>query len=142
MNVNLDALNIALHDLGWTPQEGINPKMKPWVPGSRAPVTIPYGASEDVEIFVPQDSEAPDFERLIGHAVRELSRFAATDIGELLADATMRLEKRLDKVLIHMETRETYSGIVDLDQGIDLFNGMRDMPVSYTHLTLPTNREV
>lgn len=127
MNVNLDALNLALYDLGWIPQEGINPKMKPWAPSTRTQVTIPYGASEDVEIFVPQDSEAPDFERLIGHAVRELSRFTTADIGELLADATMRLEKRLDKVLIHMETREFYSGIVDLDLGIDLFNGMRDI---------------
>ncbi len=127
MNVSLDALNLALYELGWTPQEGVNPKMKPWVPGLQAQIAFDYDDPEEIGIFVPQDSQAPDFDRLIKHAVRELARFATADLDECLTNAAMRLEKRLDKMLIHMETSETYAGIVDFDQGVDLFNGLREM---------------
>lgn len=127
MKPSLDALTMTLYDLGWVAHDGVNPKMKPWTPGSDS-VLSPHGLGpEEIGVFVPQDATAPDFDTLMAHAVGELTRFAAIDVQEHLHDATLRLEKYLDKFRVHAQTDEKYAGIVEFEQGVDLFTGMKNM---------------
>lgn len=124
---SLDALNMTLYDLGWIAHDGQNPKMMPWTPGSDS-VLYSHGlAPEEIGVFVPQDAQAPDFDALMTHAISELTRFAAVDVQEYLHDATLRLEKCLDKFRVHAQTGEKYAGIVNFQQGLDLFSGMKNM---------------
>lgn len=118
---------MTLYDLGWVAHHGPNPKMKPWTPGSDS-VLLSHGLDpEEVGVFVPQDAQAPDFDALIAHAVNELTRISAVDVLEHLHDATLRLEKCLDRFRVHAQTDEKYAGIVEFEQGVDLFTGMKNM---------------
>ena len=127
MKPSLDALTMTLYDLGWVAHNGVNPKMTPWTPGSDSALSSHGLAPEEIGVFVPQDAQAPDFDMLIAHAVNELTRFAAVDVQEHLHDATLRLEKCLDKFRVHAQTGERYAGIVEFEHGVDLFTGMKNM---------------
>lgn len=118
---------MTLYDLGWVAHNGANPKMTPWTPGRDSALFSRGLDPEEIGVFVPQDAQAPDFDMLIAHAVNELTRFAAVDVQEHLHDATLRLEKCLDKFRVHAQTGERYAGIVEFEQGVDLFTGMKNM---------------
>ena len=127
MTPKLEVLNLALHELGWVEHQGLNPKMSPWMPTNLSNLRNQDINIDEVGILVPQDTKAPDFDGLIRHAVKQLTHFVAVNVDDYLSDAALRLEKSLDKVLVHMETPERYAGIVDLDLGVDLFTGMKNM---------------
>ena len=127
MKPSLDALTMTLYDLGWVAHSGVNPKMTPWTPSDESNLLAQHVNLEDIGVLVPQDATAPDFDTLMAHAVSELTRFAAVDVQEHLHDATLRLEKCLDKFRVHAQTDEKYAGIVEFEQGVDLFTGMKNM---------------
>lgn len=127
MKPSLDALTMTLYDLGWVAHDGVNPKMKPWTPGRESSLLAQNFDLEDIGVLVPQDATAPDFDTLMAHAINELTRFAAVDVQEHLHDAMLRLEKCLDKFRVHAQTDEEFAGIVEFEQGVDLFKGMKNM---------------
>ena len=66
-------------------------------------------------------------------------------IGDILVHEGKISDSQLNSALAEQKVRKEKLGTVLLDQGLinekDLVK-VYSMPVSYTHLTLPTNREV
>lgn len=125
MNASIQALTLAMQELGWREEDGDNPRMRLWVPGEQS--GLRYGAEdrEEIAVFVPRDPEAPGADRLTKRAIADLSRVSVANVDERIADAVLRLELHLDKFTIHLETTEERAGVVDFEEGIDLFAGMR-----------------
>lgn len=127
MKLSLDALTMTLYDLGWVAHDGVNPKMKPWIPGPESRLRDRHLRREEIGVLVPQDPTAPDFGMLMEQAVSELTRLAEADVQERLRNSSLRLEESLDVFSVHAQTGEKYAGIVNFQQGLDLLSGMKNM---------------
>lgn len=136
---SLESVEMTLRKLNWTQIQGMNPQLELWVPSETSGV-VTENISDEPAVFVPIDTSAPDFDRLLERAVQQLSTFSTESVFEELELSDLRLSKQLDEFQLHVEGPEAVDGIVRWQQGVDLINGARDILIAGAKTTQVNRR--
>lgn len=124
---SLESLELTLEELGWEGRQGFNPKLKIWHPTPLAKLEPIVGDARSAQVFVPLDTQAPDFEHLLHAAITEFAGLSAANVLEELAISKLRIERNLDKFVVSTDGPKVRSGLVDWRIGARLVEGLGEV---------------